>query len=102
MTLLDHGQPADTTTKKHHTGLIAVLAALAVALLAAGAWLVVDRQTEQPLSAEEQQAAMDFLMWAFGLAVALILMVLVAQFDSLALPAIIMFTVVLSLDFWAK
>jgi hypothetical protein len=57
MTLLDHGQPADTTTKKHHTGLIAVLAVLAVALLAAGAWLIVDRQTEQPLSAEEQQAA---------------------------------------------
>lgn len=57
MTLLDHGQPAATTTKKHHTGLIAVLAVLAVALLAAGAWLIVDRQTEQPLSAEEQQAA---------------------------------------------
>jgi hypothetical protein len=57
MTLLDHGQPADTTTKKHHTGLIAVLAVLAVALLGAGAWLIVDRQTEQPLSAEEQQAA---------------------------------------------
>jgi hypothetical protein len=57
MTLLGHGQPADTTTKKHHTGLIAVLAVLAVALLAAGAWLIVDRQTEQPLSAEEQQAA---------------------------------------------
>ena len=36
MTLLDHGQPADTTTKKHRTGLIAVLAVLAVALLAAG------------------------------------------------------------------
>ena len=48
-------------------------------------------------AAEEQQAAMDFLVWAFGLAVALILMVLVAQFDSIALPAIIMFTVVLSL-----
>ena len=55
MTLLDHGQPADTT-KKHHTGLIAVLAVLAVALLAAGAWLIVDRQ-QQPLSVEEQQAA---------------------------------------------
>ena len=55
MTLLDHGQPADTTTKKHHTGLIAVLAILAVALLALGAWLIVDRQ--QPLSAEEQQTA---------------------------------------------
>jgi hypothetical protein len=58
MTLLDHGQPADTTTKKHHTGLIAVLAVLAVALLAAGAWLIVDRQQQQPpQSAEEQQAA---------------------------------------------
>jgi ketosteroid isomerase-like protein len=56
MTLLDHGQPADTTTKKHRTGLIAVLAVLAVALLAAGAWLIVDRQ-QQPLSAEEQQHA---------------------------------------------
>jgi type II secretory pathway pseudopilin PulG len=57
MTLLDVGKPADTTTKKHHTGLIAVLAVVAVALLAAGASLIVDRQTEQPLSAEEQQAA---------------------------------------------
>jgi hypothetical protein len=59
MTLLDHGQPADTTTKKRHTGLIAVLAVLAVALLAAGAWLIVDRQQQQPppQSAEEQQAA---------------------------------------------
>ena len=56
MTLIDHGQSADTTTKKHHTGLIAVLAILAVALLAAGAWLIVDRQ-QQPLSVEEQQAA---------------------------------------------
>jgi ketosteroid isomerase-like protein len=53
MTLLDHGQPADTTTKKHRTGLIAVLAVLTVALLAAGAWLFVDRQQQQPLSAEE-------------------------------------------------
>jgi hypothetical protein len=57
MSLLDHGQPADTTTKKHHTGLIAALAVLAVVLLAAGAWLIVDRQQQQPLSAEEQQAA---------------------------------------------
>ena len=56
MTLLDHGQTADTTTKKNRTGLIAVMAVLAVALLAAaGAWLVVDRQ--QPLSTEEQQHA---------------------------------------------
>ena len=61
MTLLDHGQPADTTTTKHRTGLIAVLAVLAVALLALGAWLVIDSQQQvseqQPLSAEEQQAA---------------------------------------------
>jgi hypothetical protein len=58
MTLLDHGQPADATTKKHHRGLIAVLAVLAVALLAAGAWLIVDRQQQPPpQSAEEQQAA---------------------------------------------
>jgi hypothetical protein len=58
MTLLDHGQPADTTTKKRHTGLIAVLAVLAVALLAAGAWLIVDRQQQPPpQSAEEQQSA---------------------------------------------
>ena len=57
MTLLDHGQPADTT-KKHHTGLIAVLAVLAVALLAAGEWLFVDRQ-QQPLSAEEQVSSTE-------------------------------------------
>lgn len=59
MTLLDRGQPADTTIKKHHTGLLAVLVVLAVALLAAGAWLIVDRQQQQPppQSAEEQQAA---------------------------------------------
>lgn len=61
MTLLDHGQPADTTTKKHRTGLIAVLAILAVALLALGAWLVIDSQQQateqQPLSTEDQQAA---------------------------------------------
>jgi hypothetical protein len=56
MALLDQGQPADTTTTKHHTGLIAVLAILAVAMLAAGAWLIVDRQ-QQPLSAEDQQHA---------------------------------------------
>ena len=59
MTLLDHGQPADPTTKKHHTGLIAVVAVLAVALLAAGTWLFVDRQqalsTEQTPSSTEQQ-----------------------------------------------
>lgn len=61
MTLLDRGPTADTTTKKHrHTGLIAVLAILAVALLAAGTWLFVDsqqRSTEQgPLSAAQQRA----------------------------------------------
>ena len=44
MTLQDHGQPADTTTKKHRTGLIAVVAILAVALLALGGWLVIDSQ----------------------------------------------------------
>ncbi len=46
---------------------------------------------------EEQEAAVAFLGWAFGLAVALILLVLVAQFDSLVMPGIILFTVVLSL-----
>lgn len=46
---------------------------------------------------DEQKDAEAFLSWAFGLAVALILMVLVAQFDSFAMPAIILFTVVLSL-----
>ena len=35
MTLLDHGSSAETTTKKHRTGLIAVLAVLAVALVGA-------------------------------------------------------------------
>ena len=63
MTLLDHGQPADTTTKKHHTGLIAVLAILAVALLAAGGWLFVDSQQQpteqQPLSTEQQRAILN-------------------------------------------
>lgn len=48
-------------------------------------------------AAEEQEAAVAFLAWAFALAVALIMMVLVAQFDSIALPAIIIFTVLLSL-----
>jgi hypothetical protein len=48
MTLLDDGGPADTTTKKHRrTGLIAVLAVLAVALLALGAWLTIDSQREE-------------------------------------------------------
>jgi ketosteroid isomerase-like protein len=57
MTLLDHGQPADTPTKKHRTGLIAVLAILAVTLLAAGAWLFVDRQ--QPLSTEQTPSSTE-------------------------------------------
>ncbi|MCB9680110.1 MAG: efflux RND transporter permease subunit [Alphaproteobacteria bacterium] len=48
-------------------------------------------------AADEQAAAAAFLGWAFMLAVALILIVLVAQFDSLTMPAIILFTVVLSL-----
>jgi multidrug efflux pump len=46
---------------------------------------------------DEQQASVEFLSWAFSVAVALILLVLVAQFDSLAMPAIILFTVILSL-----
>ena len=44
MTLLDPGQSADTPTKEHHSGLIAVVAILAVVLLALGAWLVVPGQ----------------------------------------------------------
>ncbi len=48
-------------------------------------------------SDDEQQESMDFLTRAFFIAVALILMVLVTQFDSLAMPLIIMATVVLSL-----
>lgn len=35
MTLLDHGSSAETTTKKHRTGLIAALAVLAVVLVGA-------------------------------------------------------------------
>lgn len=54
-------------------------------------------QTRLAGAQEEQEAAVAFLQWAFGLAVALILLVLVAQFDSVVMPAIIMFTVVLSL-----
>lgn len=46
---------------------------------------------------DEQRAAQAFLMWAFALAVALIVLVLVTQFDSLATPLIIVFTVLLSL-----
>jgi multidrug efflux pump len=48
-------------------------------------------------SNQEQKDAQEFLGRAFLLAVALILMVLVTQFDSLSIPAIIMATVVLSL-----
>ena len=46
---------------------------------------------------KEQQDSMAFLGKAFLIAVVLITMVLVTQFDSVALPAIIMMTVVLSL-----
>ena len=46
MTLLDPGQSAGTPTKEHHSGLIAVVAILAVVLLALGAWLVIDSQRE--------------------------------------------------------
>lgn len=46
---------------------------------------------------QEQQDAMTFLVRAFFIAVALILLVLVTQFDSVAMPAIILATVVLSL-----
>ncbi len=48
-------------------------------------------------AADEQADAAAFLGWAFTLAVALVLIVLVAQFDSLAIPGIILATVVLSL-----
>lgn len=46
---------------------------------------------------DEQEEAAAFLQWAFGVAVALILLVLVAQFDSLLMPGVIIFTVGLSL-----
>lgn len=46
---------------------------------------------------KEQQESMAFLGRAFGIAVALILLVLVTQFDSLAIPMIVLATVVLSL-----
>lgn len=48
-------------------------------------------------SDDEQQESMEFLTRAFFIAVALIMMVLVTQFDSLAMPLIILATVVLSL-----
>jgi len=46
---------------------------------------------------EEQEESMRFLVRAFAIAVALILLVLVTQFDSITMPAIILATVVLSL-----
>lgn len=46
---------------------------------------------------DEQQAASEFLGRAFLLAVALIAVVLVTQFNNFRLPAIVLFTVVLSL-----
>ncbi|MEM6929852.1 MAG: efflux RND transporter permease subunit, partial [Myxococcota bacterium] len=46
---------------------------------------------------EEQEESMAFLVRAFFIAVALILLVLVTQFDSITMPAIILATVVLSL-----
>ena len=48
-------------------------------------------------SDDEQEESMAFLVRAFFIAIALILIVLVTQFDSLAIPAIILATVVLSL-----
>jgi len=48
-------------------------------------------------SDDEQEESMAFLTRAFFIAVALILIVLVTQFDSLAIPLIILGTVVLSL-----
>jgi multidrug efflux pump subunit AcrB/outer membrane protein TolC len=46
---------------------------------------------------QEQQESAAFLGRAFAIAVALIMMVLVTQFDSLSMPLIIIFTVILSL-----
>ena len=46
---------------------------------------------------DEQEESMIFLMRAFFIAVAIILLVLVTQFDSLAMPVIIVGTVALSL-----
>ncbi|SFU15653.1 Multidrug efflux pump subunit AcrB [Algoriphagus locisalis] len=45
---------------------------------------------------EEQQKSMDFLMGALGIAVALIFLIIVAQFNSVTTPFIIMASVVLS------
>ena len=44
MTLQEHGQPADTTTRNRNTGLIAVVAIVVVALLGLGGWLIVNSQ----------------------------------------------------------
>ena len=51
---------------------------------------------------DDQEETVAFLLWAFGIAIALITIILVTQFDSIALPLIIMGTVVLSLIgvFW--
>lgn len=46
---------------------------------------------------QEQQKAADFLMRAFMVAILLIFFVLVMQFNSITLPFVIMFTVILSL-----
>jgi len=46
---------------------------------------------------QEQEESMIFLLRAFAIAVCLILLVLVTQFDSLAMPFIILATVILSL-----
>ncbi len=46
---------------------------------------------------KEQEEAQSFLLRAFAIAVSLILLVLVTQFDSLAMPFIILVTVILSL-----
>ncbi|MEB2786884.1 efflux RND transporter permease subunit [Algoriphagus persicinus] len=45
---------------------------------------------------EEQQKSMDFLMGALGIAVSLIFLIIVAQFNSVTTPFIIMASVVLS------
>jgi multidrug efflux pump subunit AcrB len=45
---------------------------------------------------EEQQESMLFLEWALLIAVSLILIIMVAQFNSIVKPLIIMFTVLLS------
>ncbi len=51
---------------------------------------------------DEQKDAEGFLMWAFGLGCALVLTVMIAQFDALMVPVIILGTVALSLIgvFW--